>query len=322
MDKQTKLKQTTTVVQVLSEASKFNNLPYPRWFISFSLFGSFFTMLFQPHPACLTDFELPSYVNGIIIFITLELLIRFLLARFLRTHSAIDEKSVSDKIEAMMNTKDVIERWELERTLNWDLMTEEEQARWKVNANHKHPSRINIFGLVLACFCGVMFLFLGFFLAIIPSASNSWAQCLWFSADMLGGVSVDAYAVQCLSCDGGDIIHSYLRGLFRSTSRQAAEEEEEVEEVEAGEETKDDDENDEENPVELVTSPVHTHIDEQDQIIELSEVKKKKEKQQNQPQNHPKRPSMIKTQSSKPSTSEVTLTKRIESKAAKSQSAI
>jgi len=32
-----------------------------------------------------------------------------------RTHSAVDEKGVSDKIEAMMNTKDVIERWELER---------------------------------------------------------------------------------------------------------------------------------------------------------------------------------------------------------------
>lgn len=33
-----------------------------------------------------------------------------------RTHSAIGEKGVNDKIEAMMNTDNVIERWELERT--------------------------------------------------------------------------------------------------------------------------------------------------------------------------------------------------------------
>ncbi|GMI13720.1 hypothetical protein TrLO_g2459 [Triparma laevis f. longispina] len=76
MVKQTKLKQTTTVVQVLSEASKFNNLPYLQWFLSFSIFGSFFTLPFQPQPACLT--ELPSYVNGVVIFFALELLIRFL----------------------------------------------------------------------------------------------------------------------------------------------------------------------------------------------------------------------------------------------------
>ncbi|GMH85805.1 hypothetical protein TL16_g10347 [Triparma laevis f. inornata] len=43
-----------------------------------------------------------------------------------RTHSAIDEKGVNDKIEAMMNTDNVIERWELERTLNRELTTEEE----------------------------------------------------------------------------------------------------------------------------------------------------------------------------------------------------
>ncbi|GMH60219.1 hypothetical protein TrLO_g15898 [Triparma laevis f. longispina] len=48
MDKQTKLKQTTTVFQVLIEASKFNSFPYPQWFLSFSLFGSFFTMPVQP----------------------------------------------------------------------------------------------------------------------------------------------------------------------------------------------------------------------------------------------------------------------------------
>ncbi|GMH72016.1 hypothetical protein TrLO_g6950 [Triparma laevis f. longispina] len=50
MDKQTKLKQATTVVQVLREASKFNNLPYPQWFLSLSLLGSFFTMPLQPQP--------------------------------------------------------------------------------------------------------------------------------------------------------------------------------------------------------------------------------------------------------------------------------
>ncbi|GMI06842.1 hypothetical protein TrLO_g15379 [Triparma laevis f. longispina] len=35
-------------------------------------------MPFQPQPACLTDFELPSYVNGIVNFVTLELLMLFL----------------------------------------------------------------------------------------------------------------------------------------------------------------------------------------------------------------------------------------------------
>eukprot|EP00519_Triparma_laevis_P015346 CAMPEP_0182492790 /NCGR_PEP_ID=MMETSP1321-20130603/1866_1 /TAXON_ID=91990 /ORGANISM="Bolidomonas sp., Strain RCC1657" /LENGTH=61 /DNA_ID=CAMNT_0024695383 /DNA_START=172 /DNA_END=354 /DNA_ORIENTATION=- len=55
---------------------------------------------------------------------------------------------------------------------------------------------------------------------------------------MLGWMSVDAYAVQCLSGEDGDIIHSYLRGFFRSTSRQASNEDED--EIEGG---------DEENPV-------------------------------------------------------------------------
>ena len=46
-----------------------------------------------------------------------------------RANSAASEEGVSDKIEAMMNTKDVIERWRLERALNRELMTEEEKAR-------------------------------------------------------------------------------------------------------------------------------------------------------------------------------------------------
>ncbi|GMH84803.1 hypothetical protein TL16_g10032 [Triparma laevis f. inornata] len=161
-----------------------------------------------------------------------------------RTHSAVDEKGVSDKIEAMMNTKNatLTERWELERTLDGDLMTEEERTRWEDNANHKHPSVFKIFGLVIVCVCGAVFMEVGSFLAVTNSASNKWAQWLWFSAAMFGELLVDAYAVQCLSGEDGDIVHSYFRGFFRSTSRQAGRKEV----VE-----------DEENFVEVVTSPVH-----------------------------------------------------------------
>lgn len=49
--------------------------------------------------------------------------------------------------------------------------------------------------------------------------------------------------ISCLSGESGDIVHSYLHGFFRSTSRQAAKAEE-VEEVRGDEE-----EADEENPV-------------------------------------------------------------------------
>ena len=100
-----------------------------------------------------------------------------------------------------------------------------------------------MFGLVIACVCGVGILSFSFFLLVTHSASTNWAQWLWFSAATLGCFSVDAYAVQCLSGEEGDIIHSYLRGFFRSTSRQ--------DEVEDG---------DEENPVveeEVVASPIH-----------------------------------------------------------------
>ncbi|GMH53680.1 hypothetical protein TL16_g06916 [Triparma laevis f. inornata] len=181
-----------------------------------------------------------------------------------RTNSSIDEKGVSDKIEAMMHTKNAIKRWELERTLNRDLMTEEERTRWEFNANHKHPSMLRIFGLVIACVCGVVFIGFGSFCVIIHSASNNWAQWLWFSTAMLGGVLVDAYAVQCLSGEGGDIVFSYLRGFFRSTSRPAGGEE--VVEVEV---------KDEENPVEVVTSPAHVDDvkTEEDEEIELPEIR-------------------------------------------------
>ncbi|GMI17534.1 hypothetical protein TrLO_g14797 [Triparma laevis f. longispina] len=116
-----------------------------------------------------------------------------------------------------MNLKyDVVERWELERTLDRDLMTEEEKARWEVDANHKHPSLLRIFGLVIACVCGVAFFGFGFCFAVINSASNDWAQWLWFSAAMLGGFSIDAYAIQCLSGEGGDLINGY--GYIREVS--------------------------------------------------------------------------------------------------------
>ncbi|GMH78531.1 hypothetical protein TL16_g07838 [Triparma laevis f. inornata] len=170
----------------------------------------------------------------------------------------------------MMNTKDVIERWELERLLNRDLMTEEERARWEVNVNHKHPSLLKIIGPVIACVCGVGCLFFGYLLAIIHLASNDWAQWLWFVVAMLGGVLVEAYAVQCLSGEGGDIVFSYLRGFFLSTSRLAAVEEE-VDEVEKEVNYNG---NDEENPVEVVTSPVHVDVKtNEEEEIELPEIK-------------------------------------------------
>ena len=83
MDTQTKAKQGTIVVQVLSEASKFNNLPYPQWFLSFSLFATWFTMPFQPQPACVTDLNLTSYQNGVATFVFVEFIIQFLM----RLHS-------------------------------------------------------------------------------------------------------------------------------------------------------------------------------------------------------------------------------------------
>ena len=78
MDTQTKAKQGTTVVQVLSEASKFNNLPYPQWFLSFSLFATLLTMPFQPQPACVKNFGLASYQNGVLAFLFVEFIIQFL----------------------------------------------------------------------------------------------------------------------------------------------------------------------------------------------------------------------------------------------------
>ena len=129
---------------------------------------------------------------------------------------------------------------------------------------------------------------------------------------MLGWISVDAYAVQCLSGEDGDIIHSYLRGFFRSTSKQASIENEDDDENENG---------DEENPIveeEVVASPVHSNENNitttpiptpADQVIELTEVKTPNR----QPQHHTrKRPSMIRNPSSKPSVPVSTLTKRFE----------
>ncbi|GMH70799.1 hypothetical protein TL16_g05497 [Triparma laevis f. inornata] len=234
-----------------------------------------------------------------------------------RAHSAASEEGVSDKIEAMMNTKNVIERWELERTLNWKLMSENEKARWKVETKHNHPSILKRFGLVIVCICGVVFLFFTFFLLVLHSTSTSWAQWLWFTAAMLGGISVDAYAVQCLSDEDGDILHSYIRGFSRSTSRQASKVNEDENEIENG----DEENGDQENPVveeEVVASPVHSNENENnttttttapaDQIIELTEVKTP-----SRPQHHTrKRPSMIRNPSSKPSVPVSTLTKKFE----------
>ena len=261
----------------------------------------------------------PSKVYGDTLNDT-EVLITRVLCATLTWFTALQALGVvsknSDNIDAIMNLKyDVVERWELERTLDRDLMTEEEkvseatrrinriciliplrlsQARWEVDANHKHPSLLRIFGLVIACVCGVAFFGFGFCFAVINSASNDWAQWLWFSAAMLGGFSVDTYAIQCLSGEGGDSINGYgyiySRGFLRSTSSRQLLLGEEEEEIEVAK--------DEENP-QVVTSPVHEQEDEPDHDeieveIELTEAKKP---------NPTKRPSMIKNPSSKPSVS-------------------
>ncbi|GMH87797.1 hypothetical protein TrST_g8518 [Triparma strigata] len=225
-----------------------------------------------------------------------------------RANSAASEEGVSDKIEAMMNTKNVIERWRSERTMDWESMSDEEKSRWKVETEHNHPSILKMFGLVIACVVGAALITFGLFFLVINSASTSWAQWLWFTAAMLGWISVDAYAVQCLSGEDGDIIHSYLRNFFRSTSRQTSkvneDKDEEIEEIENG---------DEENPVveeEVVASPVHSNENNNTtntpnpapvQVIELTEVKTPR-----------RRPSMIRTPSSKPSVPVSTLTKKFE----------
>ena len=222
---------------------------------------------------------------------------------------------MSDKIEAMMNTKDVIKRWEFERTLNRELMSDEEKARWKVRTKHNHPSILKMFGLVIACVGATVLLFFVFLLLVIHSASTMWAQWLWFTAAILGFIFVDAYAVKCLSGEDGDIIHSYFRGFFRSTSRQASNEDED--EIENG---------DEENPAEeeVVASPVHSNDNSSNkintttaaptnQVTELTEVNQPS-RPQNQHKHHKhKRPSMIRTPSSKPSVPVSTLTKKYES---------
>ena len=236
-----------------------------------------------------------------------------------RANSAASEEGVSDKIEAMMNTKNAIERWEFERTLKWERMTDEEKSRWKVETEHNHPSNLKMFCLVIIYVCGVVFLLNSFLLLVINSASTSWAQWLWFTAAMLGWISVDAYAVKCLSGEEGDIIHSYLRGFFRSTSKQAKDEE--VDDVAVEIENAD-----EENPVteeeEVVSSPVHSNENNKntptptptptpnptDKVVELTEVNQKSRPRQ---KSH-KRPSIIRTPSSKPSVPVSTLMKKIE----------
>ena len=66
-----------------------------------------------------------------------------------RSTSAANE-AASKVIDKMMDTKDVIERWELERTLKTDGMTEEEKSRWVVDSHRKPRSFLQIIGLVSA----------------------------------------------------------------------------------------------------------------------------------------------------------------------------
>ncbi|GMH62331.1 hypothetical protein TL16_g03454 [Triparma laevis f. inornata] len=153
-----------------------------------------------------------------------------------RSHSASDEKGVGDKIEKMMDTKDVIERWELERTLDRNLMAEAEKIRWFVTDQRHQPSILKIFCLVICTIIVSLFGTFGLFFLVLHAASRSWAPWLCFFGVLRGFVSVDTYAVRCLSGDDGDVIHFYLRGYFRSMSKKmpASFEEEAKQEGEEG----------------------------------------------------------------------------------------
>ena len=132
-------------------------------------------------------------------------------------------------------------------------MSENEKDRWKVEAKRSHPSILKMFGLVAMYTVGTTFIGIVLFILVSHSCSNNWAQWwLWFTAAMFGSISVDVYAVKCLSGEDGDIIYSYLRGFFRSTSKVN---EEGIEiEIEST-----DEDNQVEELEEVVASPVHSN---------------------------------------------------------------
>ena len=143
-----------------------------------------------------------------------------------RSTSAADE-AASKIIDKMMDTKDVIERWKLERTLKTDGMTEEEKSRWVVDSHRKPRSFLQIIGLVSATVLVSGIIVVGLLFLVLHSTSVSWARWIWFAVAMLSGIFVDAFAVKCLSGEDGDLfqylLFKYLRGVFRTTSRQEAE---------------------------------------------------------------------------------------------------
>ena len=112
MDTQTKAKQGTTVVQVLSEASKFNNLPYPPWFLSFSLFATLLTMPFQPQLACVTNLNLASYETGVYAFLFVEFniqsLMRFHSIPFLHKYFSAKTKERCQVLASILATISIV----------------------------------------------------------------------------------------------------------------------------------------------------------------------------------------------------------------------
>ena len=84
-DAQTRLKQITTLLQVLSEASRFSNFDYPYWFSNFAVLSNFLTVLFQPQPTCIKGFQLPNFApaKGLFFLFLAEFFVQF----FSRLHS-------------------------------------------------------------------------------------------------------------------------------------------------------------------------------------------------------------------------------------------
>ena len=214
-----------------------------------------------------------------------------------RSTSAADE-AASKIIDEMMDTNDVIERWKLERTLKTDGMTEEEKSRWVVDSHRKPRSFLQIIGLVSATVLVSGIIVVGLLFLVLHSTSVSWARWIWFAVAMLSGIFVDAFAVKCLSGEDGDLfqylIFKYLRGVFRTTSRQEAEDNNGGDEITIQEE-------DIESATTVIKSPMFEQV-EDDTGIEMAIIDTFEENNDTPmaplPTTPPRRkPSMIKTQS-------------------------
>ena len=143
--------------------------------------------------------------------------------RRLRVHSAASEIGISDKIEEMFSVNDVIERWQLERTLDIGSMTEEEEARWTIQL-HRRPRyfylRAVLF-LVVLPFLALLFLVVSTLL-IGHLATVDWAFPLCLTCVVLGWLAFDAFAVSCLSVkEHHKGLLWYVRRFFITTSKVA-----------------------------------------------------------------------------------------------------